>query len=83
MLQEYIQYADLIGWIANCFILFGMYNIGKKRVSGFYFNIIAHIVWSFQSILLAMSSLFVIDLLLIIMNIFGIKTWRKEKKKNG
>ncbi len=78
MLQEYMKYADVIGWVANCFILFGMYNLGKKRLSGFYFNIVAHIVWLFQSIILAMSSLFVIDLLLIIMNILGIRQWRKK-----
>ncbi len=79
MWQEYIQYADLIGWIANCFILFGMYNIAKQRHTGFYFNIIAHAVWSIQSLILAMSSLFVIDILLIIMNIFGIRKWKRRK----
>ena len=77
-----IDLADLIGWVAAVFYFLGIRNLGKKKVSGFYYMIICHLVFLAQSIVLRLTSLFVIDIMSIILTSLAIREWRRDGDKN-
>lgn len=71
--------ADMIGWIGNIFFVYGVYVLGKKKISGFYANAIGNLAYVIVGIMKSTSSLACLSVLLIILNIMGILEWRKGK----
>jgi len=79
LLTEYRHLADNFGWVANILVVIGMILLTKKQRSGFIYNILGHIVYLVQSLMLMMSSLLAIDIILIGVNIFGFLKWKQTK----
>ena len=74
-----MQLTDCLGWIANIGFIFGSFLIAREKVSGFYWFGLANLIYIFMGILLKTSSLSAISVYLLIMNVYGIIHWRKNK----
>lgn len=70
--------SNLIGWIGNFFFIHGVYELGNKKVIGFYTNIIGNILYVIFGILVGKSSIIVLSMFLIWLNIRGVLKWRKN-----
>lgn len=71
--------ADFIGWVANIFFIFGVYQIGEKKISGFYFNTVGNLLYVVQGYMTALYSLTILSIILVLLNIKGIYQWRKDE----
>jgi len=72
---------NLFGWMGNiCFIL-GGYFLTRKWVAGWYIQILANLCHAIFAILVGLQaiSLVALSVLLIIININGIKNWRNKQ----
>ena len=79
MFESFIKnIPDIVGWVGNIFFLWGVYTIGNKNIKGFYANILGNVMYVVQSIMLMLPSLFVLSLLLILLNIKGIFSWKNK-----
>lgn len=72
---------QILGWIGNLGFLLGAIWLARKNVLGFYFQIIANILYIIQSILLNNNSLFWLSIILCVINGYGIYTWKHLKKE--
>ena len=69
---------DFIGWVSNVFFVYGVYNIGIKKINGFYHNIVGNLGYVIQGVLLNVPSLVVLSIILILLNIKGVIEWKKK-----
>jgi len=67
--------CDLIGWIGNLFFIIGAYLIATKSFYGFICNGLGNLCYLLQGYFLKMSSLLIISLILLTLNIYGILKW--------
>ena len=72
--------SDILGWIGNIAFIIGAFLVAKKRVSGFYFNLLGAIFYIIIGFKLPLYSLVGIELILGSLNIYGIYNWKGEKK---
>lgn len=77
------MYTLILGWIGNILFIHGVYNLGKKNISGFYTNGIGNGLYLIQAFILNNNPLIWLSIGLIILNIKGIIEWRKDEKKNN
>ena len=80
--------ADIFGWIGNIGYILGLYYLAncKKPIPSMWWNVFGNALYVFYALLLKTPSLVVLSILLIFMNLYGIRKWRKEQeaeKKNG
>lgn len=74
---------DLIGWTGSSFLFTGLYLVGNKNIKGFYLCLLANALYLWQSILLNMSSLIVLDIVTSILYIRSIIQWKKGFKNEN
>ena len=67
---------QILGWLGNIGFLLGAILLAQKRVSGFYFQIIANLLYLIQSSMMNNLSLFWLSLILIIINSYGVYQWK-------
>jgi len=72
---------DIIGWVGNIFFIYGVWAIGERKISGFYFNFFGNLAYVLQGYMKGTSSLLFLSLLLMILNIRGIMKWQIKKPK--
>lgn len=75
--------ADMIGWIGNIFYISGAIFIAiKKPVLGQFLNVIGGVAYAAQGFIAGLSSLLVIEIFLVIINLFGVFNWKiKDEEK--
>lgn len=74
-----IDFPQTLGWIANLLFIYGVFAIRKKHVSSLWANMIANVLYVWQSFILKNPSLLSISIILIGLNIWAIWTWTYEK----
>ena len=74
---------DLIGWIGNIFFILGAILIARKNPYGFLNNAIGNAFYLVQAVMLKLSSLSLLSVLLIAINIYGIINWKRKSGENA
>jgi len=69
--------VDIIGWIGNIGFLSGAFLLARKSVLGFYGNVIGNFMWEIVGIMLNINSIWLLSLVLLGCNIYGIYQWRR------
>lgn len=70
--------ADLVGWIGNVGFIVGAIALSKKSIVGFHWQILGNAMYLIQAIVLGISSLIILSILLIMINIGGIINWKRN-----
>jgi len=72
--------ADIFGWIGNIGFILGLYYLAKmkKPIHSMWWNVFGNALYAIYSILLNTPSLVVLSLLLIVMNLYGVYSWKKD-----
>lgn len=70
-----------IGWIGNICFLIGAVLLAKKKISGWVYQILGNLCYVGFGILVNKNSLWILSILLIIINIYGIYQWNDKKTK--
>jgi len=70
--------ADISGWIGNVGFILGAIYLAKRKIAGFWYQIIANFMYLIQAVIFSSSSLFVISLVLIVFNSWGIYNWSRD-----
>jgi nicotinamide riboside transporter PnuC len=70
--------AQLIGWIGNCGFFFGAIYVVKKNVFGWWLQLLANVLYIWQSVILDNYSLLWLSVILSLTNIYGIYKWSKR-----
>ncbi len=78
---ESLDKAFVLGWVSNCYFIFGLHRLSQQKKIGFFFNAVANLLYAFQSIILNNSSLYWLSLLLITMNVIAIVKWSRKNNK--
>lgn len=71
-------FPEYIGWIGNACFIFGVFLLAKKKSEGFIANIFGNILYSIQGKLMGLSSLFILSIFLVLINLYGYYNWRKK-----
>lgn len=66
-----------MGWIACLFLILGFWFLGKKNISGWYFNTAGSILWVVYGVVTHQWALVLANTIIAILNIRGIRKWRK------
>lgn len=69
---------NIIGWIGNFFFVLGAILLAKKKIIGFYSNVIANLFYIYFGFLITKNSLISLSIFLILVNIWGIYNWKME-----
>ena len=72
---------DILGWIGNIFFIYGAWAFSKRYISAWVAQIIANLCYVIQAHLMNNSSLLVISVVLIGINIYGLYEWIKKPKR--
>ena len=75
-----MQLVDILGWIGNIGFIFGSYLLAKRKVSGFYCFAFANTLYIISGFLAHLTSLSLISIYLVSMNIYGIINWNNTNK---
>lgn len=68
---------NILGWIANiAFLIGGLHLIGLRR-SGWLLYAFANALYAIQAVMLSLSSLFIISIWLIGVDLYGYWKWKK------
>lgn len=67
----------MLGWIGWAMVFIGVYLIGRKNITGFYFNVVAGLFINIDAVMYEHWSLFTANTALMGMNIWNIYKWRK------
>jgi len=70
--------ATIIAWISNILFLFGAIFLSKKCIIGWYCQFFANLGYVYQSYVMQNTPLFYLSIVLGLINIFGIYSWRKK-----
>jgi hypothetical protein len=73
-----VSLIDIVGWIGNIGFIFGAIYLAKKSVWGFYWQIFGNAFYLVQALMLGVSSLMILSIILIGINIFAIYNWLKR-----
>ena len=73
-----MNWVDIVGWIGNVGFIVGAIALAKKKPSGFYWQILGNAMYLIQAYLLSVSSLIVLSIILIVINVTGIINWRRN-----
>lgn len=70
----------ILGWIGNFGFVLGGLWIAKKNIHGFTIQILANLLYAWQSIIMNNYPLFCLSILLIGVNGYGIYNWLRKIK---
>ncbi len=72
---------NLIGWIGNIFFLLGAVLLACKSILGWHCQVLGNMCYVVFAILMGVEgiSLFALSILLIVINIYGLKKWSNKK----
>jgi len=66
---------NLLGWIGNIGFLLGAVMLAKHKISGWYWQILGNLLYAIVAYLTNISSLVILSIILIIINIYGALKW--------
>lgn len=69
----------ILGHIGNVFFLGGVYSLGKKKMYGWYSNILGNLLYAIQAYLMNNTPLIWLSVGLIILNFKGAWEWKNAK----
>ena len=70
---------DILGWLGNIGFIVGAIALAKKSRYGFHWQIFGNAMYLIQAIFLNISSLLILSIILILINLYGIFHWKKEE----
>lgn len=72
---------NTIGWIGNIFFILGAIFLAKKWIVGWHCQILGNVSYVLFALLMGLEgmSLCALSILLIVINIFGLKKWSKKQ----
>jgi hypothetical protein len=74
---------DVLGHLGNIGFLLGAIYIARNKRVGFYWQIEGNVFYLLQSMLLHITSLFILSFILILVNVYGLYNWSKIKKESN
>ena len=80
---DMLSVEQTLGWIGTGLFFYGVWALAKMKISGFWANGVANLMYMAQGILMKNWALVACSVGLFIINIYGIREWKinKEKKK--
>jgi len=73
---------QILGWIGTLLFFYGVWALAVKKISGFYSNALANILYAIQGILMNNYPLIVCSIGLLFINLYGINNWRIKHVEN-
>ena len=70
---------DQIGWIGNIFFILGAILLAKKKIFGWSCQMTGNACYVAQGLLVETTSLWVLSIILILINIYGAYQWTNIK----
>ena len=67
---------QILGWLGNIGFLLGAFLLAKKNIHGFTTQILANLLYLFQSLIINNYSLLWLSFFLILFNVYGIYQWK-------
>jgi len=71
---------QILGWVGNIGFLLGALLLTRRKISGWYLQIVANLLYVVQAHRLDNYSLLVLSIILIFVNIYGCYNWSKNKQ---
>jgi hypothetical protein len=71
--------ADVLGWVGNIGFLVGAYYIARNNKQGFYWQIEGNFFYLIQGWMFSLTSLIILSIILIVINLYGLYYWTKSK----
>ena len=70
---------QILGWIGTALFFYGVWALARKNIWGFFANSLANILYMAQGILMKNWPLVACSIGLFIINIYGVREWRRIK----
>lgn len=72
---------NLIGWVGNVFFLLGALLLAKQSIFGWHCQVVGNACYVLFGILMGLEgiSLFALSVLLIVINLYGLKKWKNPE----
>ena len=72
---------DFLGWIGNIFFILGACTLSNKNKTGFIYNAIANFIYIIFAVVLKTTSLAILSVVLVAINMRGFIYWRRKHGK--
>ena len=76
---EIMPLHEIGAWIGNILFVSALFFLAKKHIFGFISQVLANLLYCYHAYKIADSPLFWISVILIIVNIYAIQEWIKDK----
>jgi hypothetical protein len=73
--------ADILGHIGYLFLAAGMFLLARKNICGWLLRFVGETIWLYVGYLVEMSSIWSWGLLFLCMEIYGFKSWWRDRKE--
>lgn len=70
---------QIIGWVGNYGFFLGAVLVANKKISGWVCQLIANVLYIYQSWLMGNNSLMWLSIVLGCVNIYGVYQWSRKK----
>ena len=70
---------QILGWFGTILFFYGVWALAVKKISGFFANGLANILYMIQGILMKNWPLVACSIGLFIINVYGVIKWRIKK----
>lgn len=70
--------ADLLGYLGYSILSIGIFLIGRKKISGWYFRALGDAVWICIGFSIPLTSMWIWGFVFLGMEVYGYRTWRKK-----
>ncbi len=70
-----------VSWIAAVFTLGGRHLLGKKKVAGWYVEIVAGLFWHYIAFTHEIWGQFAMSVIIQVMNVRGLILWSRDAKR--
>ena len=79
MVENYMDYTEILGWIATAILLVGYYLNAKQYIYSWLVWLVGNSMMMIYAMLIQSYSVAFLSIVLVFLNIFGFYSWRKNK----
>lgn len=71
--------VEILGWFATVLLLVGYYFNARKKISSWIIWVIGNSTMLVYAYLITSSSIMFLSFVLVLLNIYGYNSWKKDK----
>ena len=75
MYKMTIDKTDVVGWLGNILFILGAWFLAQQKAEGLWCNAVANLTYVYVAFKDKRSSLFVLSIILIGINLYGVWYW--------